>query len=119
MNNTALLITVLAVLLAVVTNTATAAAELLEPLYPENYQERREEEARLARLEPAARTVEYRARLDTYRADQLRGSIEAREGGEFRATRSVSLFDQTGARRADARLDGDTGENLFGVPLPP
>lgn len=114
----AILLTVLAVVLAaVISNTVTATEEL----YPENYQERREEEARLAHLEPEARTVKYRARLDTYRADQLRGSMEAREGGSFRGTRSVSFFDETEAqRRAGARLDGDSdsGENLFGA-LPP
>ena len=123
----AVLLTVLAVLLAaVISNTVTAKISVIYNTVTateENYQERREEEARLAHLEPEARSGKYRARLDTYRADQLRGSMEAREGGSFRGTRSVSFFDETEAqlqRRAGARLDGDSdsGENLFGA-LPP
>ena len=119
------------VVLAAVANTASAA-ELLEPLYPAKIQEEGGDEAR-ARLDldlARARSidVEYRAAETEYRAefraDQLRGSIETTGGGEeFRAARSASLFDEADAeaRRADfrARMDGDTGENLFGVPLPP
>ena len=129
MNNTTLLLTALAVVLVAVAN--TAAAEILEPLYPAKLQEEGGDEAR-ARLDNLARArsidVEYRAAETEYRAefraDQLRGSIETTEGGEeFRAARSASLFDEADAeaRRADfrARMDGDTGENLFGVPLPP
>ena len=121
-------LTVLAVVLAAA-NTATAA-ELLEPLYPAKIEEGGDE-AR-ARLDDLARArsidVEYRAAETEYRAefraDQLRGSIETTGGGEeFRAARAASLFDEdeAKARRADfrARMDGDTGENLFGVPLPP
>ena len=122
-------LTVLAVVLAAA-NTATAA-ELLEPLYPAKIEEGGDEaRARLDLDLARARSidVEYRAAETEYRAefraDHLRGSIEMTEGGdEFRAARSASLFDEDGAeaRRADfrARMDGDTEENLFGVPLPP
>ena len=129
MNYTTLLLTVLAVVLAAVAKIATAA-ELLEPLYPAKIQDEGGDIAR-ARLDDLARDrsidVEYRAAETEYRAefraDQLRGSIETVGGEEFRAAKSASLFDEDGAeaRRADfrARMDGDMGENLFGVPLPP
>jgi hypothetical protein len=122
MNNSALL-TLLAVLMAAATNIAAAddsSAPLLEPLYPENYQG--EEEERDLRFSPArARSIslETAGGLEPaqtppdYRAQKLRGMNpmeEARRGDDLRAVNEE-------ARRAT--LDGGSGRNTFGIPLPP
>eukprot|EP00985_Skeletonema_marinoi_P007734 scaffold3445_cov80-Skeletonema_marinoi.AAC.15 len=123
MNNSALL-TLLAVLMAAATNIAAAddsSAPLLEPLYPENYQGEEEEERDL-RFSPAARarsiSLETAGGLvpaqtpPDYRAQKLRGMnpMEARRGDDLRAANQE-------ARRAT--LDGGSGRNTFGIPLPP
>mmetsp|Transcript_9958 Transcript_9958/g.14775 ORF Transcript_9958/g.14775 Transcript_9958/m.14775 type:complete len:123 (+) Transcript_9958:53-421(+) len=122
MNNSALL-TLLAVLMAAATNIAAAddsSTPLLEPLYPENYQG--EEEERDLRFSPAARARSIS--LETAgglvpaqtppddRAQKLRGMnpMEARRGDDLKAVNEE-------ARRAT--LDGGSGRNTFGIPLPP
>jgi len=121
MNNSALL-TLLAVLMAAATNIAAAddsSTPLLEPLYPENYQGEEEERdlrfsparARSISLETAGGLVPAQTPPD-YRAQKLRGvnSMEARRGDDLRAVNEE-------ARRAT--LDGGSGRNTFGIPLPP
>ena len=108
---------------AATTNIAAAddsSAPLLEPLYPENYQG--EEEERDLRFSPAARarsiSLETAGGLvpaqtpPDYRAQKLRGinPMEARRGDDLRAVNEE-------ARRA--ALDGGSGRNTFGIPLPP
>ena len=94
----------LAVLMAAVTHTAIAAesktAPLLEPLYPETYQEAETEEARAARLELDAR-------------------LEIEQTEEYRAYQDEPYVDEEARRAVDARVDGISRNNLFGVPLPP
>ena len=124
MNNSALL-TLLAVLMAATTNIAAAddsSAPLLEPLYPENYYQGEEEEERDLRFSPAARarsiSLETAGGLvpaqtpPDYRAQKLRGMnpMEARRGDDLKAVNEE-------ARRAT--LDGGSGRNTFGIPLPP
>eukprot|EP00984_Skeletonema_dohrnii_P038989 scaffold42841_cov233-Skeletonema_dohrnii-CCMP3373.AAC.2 len=135
MNNSALL-TLLAVLMAAATNIAAAddsSAPLLEPLYPENYQGEEEERdlrfsraarARSISLETAGGLEPAQTPPDDYRlepaqtppdylAKQLRGvnpMEEARRGDDLRAVNEE-------ARRA--ALDGGSGRNTFGIPLPP
>mmetsp|Transcript_18850 Transcript_18850/g.29538 ORF Transcript_18850/g.29538 Transcript_18850/m.29538 type:complete len:113 (+) Transcript_18850:104-442(+) len=112
MNNTALL-TLLAVLMAAATNTATAA-ELLEPMYPENYDyEDVQRETRGVRApEPdGGLLVQTKLRagkkLHSTIAQGTTKKARRKEDGLFRAT----------ARARDGEAD-ETEKNLFGVPLP-